>query len=129
MTLSRYSKSTMKYFSTLATFFLTALSFSSPVAAQQDVSRGRDFAKGQSAGEMQRSWLHRHEQKRTDGNAELPQLRDASTIQQAEELKPVPVQGLAPGQVRERLSPEERRQLRRDINAAGRDIYRRNRPE
>jgi uncharacterized membrane protein len=34
-----------------------------------------------------------------------------------------------PATPRERLSPEERRQLRRDINDAGRDIYRQNQAE
>ncbi|MFA6442297.1 MAG: hypothetical protein WCV99_08180 [Sterolibacterium sp.] len=119
----------IKYFSTFATFLLTALSFSSPVAAQHEGSRGRDSARGQASGEMQRPWLRRNDQKNIDDNIEQPLLRGASTTQRAEELKPIPAQGMVPGQVRERLSPEERRQLRRDINAAGRDIYRRNKPE
>lgn len=124
-----YIKTAMKYSSTFATFLLTALSVSSPVAAQHEASRGKDFARGQGSAEVQRSWMRRNEQKAIDGNTEQPLLREASTTQQTGELKPIPAQGLAPNQVRERLSPEERRQLRRDINAAGRDIYRRNKPD
>ncbi|MCX7175142.1 MAG: hypothetical protein NT159_14720 [Proteobacteria bacterium] len=119
----------MKSLSTFVPFLLAALSISSPVAAQQEALRGRDFAKGQGSGEVPRSWLRRNEQKRSEGNTEQPVPRESSKTQQSEELKPTPTQEPVPGQLRERLSPEERRQLRRDINAAGRDIYRRNKPD
>ena len=124
-----YAKAAMKHFSTLVTFLLGALSVSSPAVAQHEASRGRDFARGPGQGEMQRPFMRRNDQRRIDGDGEQPVLREASTIQPAEELKAIPMQGTVLGPGRERLSPEERRQLRRDINAAGRDIYRRNRPD
>lgn len=123
------AKAAMKHSSTLVALLLGALGVASPAIAQQEASRGRDFLKGQHPGETQRSFVHRNEQRKIDVNAEQAVPRDASTTPPAEELKPIPVQGQVPGQGRERLSPEERRQLRRDINAAGRDIYRRNRPD
>lgn len=43
--------------------------------------------------------------------------------------QPVPEQRPVPESGGQRLTPEERQQLRRDINAAGRDIYRRTRTE
>ncbi|TRZ64259.1 MAG: hypothetical protein D4S02_11100 [Rhodocyclaceae bacterium] len=119
----------MKSLPSLVTLSLTLLSVSTPVIGQQEVQRGRDLAKGQSHGEMQRSFLRRNEPPRTEGKNEQSLPREPSPAQRPEELKPVPAQGLVPVQGRERLSPEERKQLRRDINAAGRDIYRRQRPD
>jgi hypothetical protein len=47
--------------------------------------------------------------------------RNFAPPQQAETLRdPPPQQGLMPG----RMTPEERRQLRRDIHEAGRELYR-----
>lgn len=100
-----------------------------PAMGQQETQRGRDFSKGQSHAEMQRSFWRRGEQPRPDGKSEQSSSREPSTVPNHEESKQVPVQGFAPVQGRERLSPEERKQLRRDINAAGRDIYRRHRPD
>jgi len=119
----------MKFLSCLATFLLTLISVSAPVNAQQEMLRERDMTKGQNAGELRRPFMRRHELKRVDRNAGQPNLREASAIRQADELKPVPDHGPGPGQGLERLSPEERQQIRRDINAAGRDIYRRYRPD
>ena len=119
----------MKFLPSFATLALTLLSVSTPSNAQQEAQRGREVAKGQNSGEVQRSFLRRTERPRTERNAETSPLREAPTIQPAEELRPVQEPGIAAVQGRERLSPEERRQLRRDINAAGRDIYRRHRPD
>ena len=49
---------------------------------------------------------------------------------QREAARPEPQRDMrAPGEAdRGRMSPDERRQLRRDIQDAGRDIYRRDRP-
>jgi hypothetical protein len=117
----------MKLLPSLATLSLTLLSVSMPVIGQQEAQRGRDFAKGQGQGEIQRSFLRRNEPPRADGKNEQSLPREPSTAQRPDELKPGP--GLVPVQGRERLSPEERKQLRRDIHAAGRDIYRRQRPD
>ena len=56
--------------------------------------------------------------------------RDAQQERQREAERPAPQRGMRPTDERERghLSPEERRQLRRDIQDAGRDIYRPSRP-
>jgi len=115
----------MKLLPSLATLSLTLLSVSTPVMGQQEAQRGRDFAKGQGQGEIQRSFLRRSEPEGKKEQQSLP--REPSTAQRPDDLKPVP--GLVPVQGRERLSPEERKQLRRDIHAAGRDIYRRQRPD
>jgi len=114
----------MKFLPSLATLSLTLLSISPPVMAQQEPQRGRDFAKGQGQGEIQRSFLRRGE---PGGKNEQSPPREPANAQRPDELKPVP--GAVPVQGRERLSPEERKQLRRDIHAAGRDIYRRQRPD
>lgn len=85
---------------------LSALSFTvtSSAVAQQFEPRGAERNEGAKYNEQ----LRRNEQTNIDGI-------DAQS---------------APGhQGRDRLSQEERRQLRRDINAAGRDIYRRDRSE
>jgi len=119
----------MKLLPPLATLSLISLSVAMPAMGQQEMQRGKDFAKGQSHGEMQRSFLRRSEQPRPDGKSEQSLSREPATVAHPEELKPAPVQGFVPVQGRERLSPEERKQLRRDINAAGRDIYRRHRPD
>ena len=118
----------MKSFSTLATLSLTLLSISMPAMAQHEMRRGGNTATGENPGDVQHPFLRRGEQRKENGNAEQAVLREAPAGQQAEELKPARTQGLVPPG-RERLSPEERRQLRRDINAAGRDIYRRQRPQ
>lgn len=119
----------MKLLPSLATLSLTLLSVSTPAIGQQEVQRGREFAKGPSQGEMQRSFLRRNEPSRIEGKNEQSLPRESSTAQRPDDLKPVPGPGLVPVQGRERLSPEERKQLRRDIHAAGRDIYRRQRPD
>lgn len=125
----------MKFLASMATFLLSMLSVSTPATAQHDGARGREFMRGAGAGELQRPFLRRQEPKRSDTAHESIVLREsgasasASPTSPAEELKPIHAPALVPGQTRERLSLEERRQLRRDINAAGRDIYRRNRPE
>ena len=119
----------MKSLLPLVALSLTLLSVSMPVVGQQEMQRGRDFSKGQSHAEMQRSFLRRGEQPRADGKSDQSVSREPATLAHPEELKPAPVQGFVPVQGRERLSPEERKQLRRDINAAGRDIYRRHRPD
>ena len=119
----------MKLFSSLVAVLLAALSIPSPAVAQHEKLRGRDFVPGRSAAEMQRPLARRNEQKVNGVAGEQQFPREATPGQQAAEQRPIQDQGQSPGQARERLSPEERRQLRRDINAAGRDIYRRNRPE
>lgn len=63
-----------------------------------------------------------------DGNRQNgPQRQQQQPNQQREEQQRPPRrdEGNAGEQQRQRLSPEERRQLRRDIHDAGRDIYRR----
>lgn len=105
---------------------LTALSISLPASAQQDTQRGGSFAQGRNTERMHQSLQRRNEQKTSVGNGERQFPGDASPDSQASE--PKANQGQGPGQGRGHLSPEERRQLRRDINAAGRDIYRRNGP-
>lgn len=119
----------MKSLPSLATLSLTLLSVSTPVIGQQELQRGTDAGKVQSHGEIQRSFMRRSEPPRAEGKNEQSVPREPSTAQRPDELKAVPVPGLVPVQGRERLSPEERKQLRRDINAAGRDIYRRQRPD
>lgn len=119
----------MKPKSPLAVLSLTVLWASMPAMAQQDVQRDRDIADRQRAAGNRQSFLPNPEPKRAGAGSERTLLRDASAGQPSEEPRPIPVQGVVSTQSRERLSPEERRQLRRDINAAGRDIYRRSRPE
>lgn len=115
----------MKFLSSLAILSLSLLSVSMPAIAQHQTMRSRDLAKEPTIGELQRPFLRRNEPKGVDGTAERPALREASSMQPAEALKQISEQRLLPRPGSERLSPEERRQLRRDINAAGRDIYRR----
>lgn len=105
---------------------LTALSISLPAIAQQDTQRGGNFAQGRNTERMRQSVQRRNEQKASVGNGERQLPGDESPDSQPSE--PKANQGQGPGQGRGHLSPEERRQLRRDINAAGRDIYRRNGP-
>lgn len=102
---------------------LIALSLSSPVIAQQDHQRGTAFSQGRNTERMRQSLQRRNEQKTSDVNSERQLLGDETPDPQASAQKVY--QGQGQGHGRERLSPEERRQLRRDINAAGRDIYRR----
>jgi hypothetical protein len=97
-----------------------------PAAAQQEIPRGRDFRQGGRHGGMHQFAPGKNEQK----DSFDPRFAgDASGTQSANEQRAD--QGQSPGQTsgRERLTPEERRQLRRDINAAGRDIYRQTRSE
>lgn len=103
---------------------LTALSIALPAMAQQEGRRSGHFAQDRNAEGMRQSMQRRHEMKSQDGKSERHMGKDAPPERQAAEQKAH--QGHEQG--RERLSPEERRQLRRDINAAGRDIYRRNGP-
>lgn len=105
---------------------LSALSISSPAIGQQDAQRSGDFAQGRNAERMRQPLQRRNEQKTSGGNSERQLPGDRSPDPQASTQKVY--QGQGQGQGRERLSPEERRQLRRDINAAGRDIYRRSGP-
>lgn len=74
---------------------------------------------------MHRALSGQNEQKLSTDGAEQHSPGEASAARPVVEprTEPLPVPG------RERLTPEERRQLRRDINAAGRDIYRRTRTE
>jgi len=113
----------MKSLPSLATLSLTLLSVSTPLFGQHEMQRGRDFAKGQGHADLQRSFLRRDEPAGTSGQA-VP-----AAAQRPEELKPAPLPGVVSAPRLERMSPEERRQLRRDINAAGREIYRRPKPE
>jgi len=104
---------------------LTSLSISLPASAQQGVQRDAEFAQGGQGRNAERTLQllqGRGGQKTTGGNSGRQSLGDGS--QDAQTAAQNADQG--PGQGRERLSPEERRQLRLDINAAGRDIYRRN---
>ncbi|MFA7282126.1 MAG: hypothetical protein WC100_18745 [Sterolibacterium sp.] len=98
----------------------------SPAAAEQEMPRGRDFRQGGRHGGMHQFAQGKNEQK---DSFEPRFAGDAAGTQPATGQRADP--GQIPGQTvgRERLTPEERRQLRRDINAAGRDIYRQTRPE
>ena len=98
---------------------------SSPAAAQQEMPRGRDSRQGGRHGGMHQFAPGQNEQKISQDSFEPRFAGAASGTQQATEQRAE--QGQTPG--RERLTPEERRQLRRDINAAGRDIYRQTRSE
>jgi len=84
---------------------LSVLGISLPAVAQQDTQGGGNSVQGRNAEGMRQPLPRRDEQKSSD-----PRTSTQKT------------------QGHERLSSEERRQLRRDINAAGRDIYRRSGP-
>lgn len=102
---------------------LSVLGIASPAIGQQDAQRGGHLAQEGNPERVRQSMQQRNEQKTSGANSERQQRGDESADPQATAQKLYPGQG--PGQRRERLSPEERRQLRRDINSAGRDIYRR----
>ncbi len=55
-------------------------------------------------------------QREADGGMQRPPLRQDQGLREMQRDEPRPQPG--------RMSPEERRQLRRDINEAGRDLYR-----
>jgi len=113
-----------------AALLLSVLGLASfSVAAQQELQRGRDSRHGNRRGGMHQFVPGPNEQKNSRDSFEPRFAGDTAGMQQAGEQRADP--GQAPGQAlgRERLTPEERRQLRRDINAAGRDIYRQTRPE
>ncbi|MBI3525947.1 MAG: hypothetical protein HY066_15750 [Betaproteobacteria bacterium] len=104
----------------LALFFpllgvLGAVGIALPARAQQDARRGAEFAQG---GSMHAS-PGRGVQKTAGENSGRQLSGDGSSNPRASGQK---------ANEHERLSPEERRQLRRDINAAGRDIYHRSGP-
>jgi len=105
----------MKMLSATLLGLLIALSVSFPAFGQEGMQRGKDFAQGRRSGGMHQP------------------MRGQQSLIDAFPGQSTPEQGVAQqrvaGQGRERLSPEERQQLRRDINAAGRDIYRRTRAE
>jgi hypothetical protein len=96
-----------------------------PAIAQQEMQRGRNFHQGSGYGGMHQPSSGQNQQMiARDGAAQRPS-GDAPQVPPAIEQRMEP----GPAQGRERLTAEERRQLRRDINAAGRDIYRRTRTE
>lgn len=108
----------------LATIFvllgqLTALGIALPALAQQETQRSGNIAQEHPPERMRQYLQQRRVQPNSDGNRERQMTSNEPPDRQTSE------QQTNPGQGRERLSPEERRQLRRDINAAGRDIYRR----
>jgi hypothetical protein len=76
--------------------------------------------------QSQPSW--RGSQREADRRA--PQREANRPVPQREAQRPVPQRETrAPGEAdRGRMNPDERRQLRRDIQDAGRDIYHRDRP-
>jgi len=100
----------MKHFNSvvnvLAVLFAT-LTFVSPTFGETNEARGVAQEPGTKHQQLPPSEL---------------KVLDASEV-------PASMQTQNPGVPRERLSPEERRQLRRDINDAGRDIYRQDRTE
>lgn len=118
----------MKLFASLPALLglLVASSLSSPALAQQDAKRSEPLAQGRNAEKMPQAAPRRDEQTASGGSSgrQMPGVESPDTPTSERKASP----GKGPGQGRERLSPEERRQLRKDINAAGRDIYRRNGP-
>lgn len=108
-----------------AVLLLSMIDIACPAGAQQDMPRGRDFAQGRRHGGMHQLLSGQNEQKISREGAEQRSPGDAPAVQQVTEQRTEP----GPAPMRERLTPEERRQLRRDINAAGRDIYRHTRTE
>ncbi|MCX7178750.1 MAG: hypothetical protein NTX56_08255 [Proteobacteria bacterium] len=120
----------MKFLVAVALGCLSVLP-AAPAMAQQEDARGGDFVQGRRHGRA-----HGGMHQLAPGQAEArisrsgPEARPAGESPLAQQLAD-PRSGAEPGQVlgRERLSPEERRQMRRDINAAGRDIYRNQRSE
>lgn len=97
----------MRFFVSCLLGGMISLSVASSACAQQERGEGnRHRAQSQHTG-----------QKNSEG-ADL-----SSLLRQEGARAPVP------GRERERLSQEELRQIRRDINDAGRDIYRRDRSD
>lgn len=108
-----------------AALLLCLVGFAPLAVAEQETQRGRDFRQGGRHGGMHQFLPRQNEQKTARDSAEQRSPGAAPVAQQVTEQRTEP--GPTPG--RERLTPEERRQLRRDINAAGRDIYRQTRTE
>lgn len=108
-----------------AALLLCLVGVASLAVAEQETQRGRDFRQGGRHGGMHQFLPGQNEQKASRDSTEQRSPGTAPVAQQVTEQRTEP--GPAPG--RERLTPEERRQLRRDINAAGRDIYRQTRTE
>jgi hypothetical protein len=108
-----------------AALLLAIVGVASPAVAQQEMQRGRDSRQEGRHGRMQQFLPGQNEPKISRDSMGQRSPSDAPMVQ------PVTEQRTEPGQApsRERLTPEERRQLRRDINAAGRDIYRQTRSE
>ena len=93
--------------------------------AEQETQRSRDSRQGGRHGGMHQFLPGQNQQKAARDSNEQRSPNAAPVVQQVTEQRAEP--GQVPG--RERLTPEERRQLRHDINAAGRDIYRQTRTE
>lgn len=108
-----------------AALLLTVLGASSVAIGQQEMQRDRDFAQGRGSRGGQHSLPGRSVQSR-GGNVQQS-LGNAPSGQSETEQRAIHEH--VQGKGNERLSPEERRQLRQDINAAGHDIYRRTRAE
>ena len=108
-----------------AVLLIAVVGVAFPAVAEQEMQRGRDNAPGRMRGGMHQFMPVQNRPHISKDVAEQRPSSDAPLVQQG------PEQRMEPGQTtgRERLTPEERRQLRRDINAAGNNIYRHSRTE
>lgn len=105
----------MKWVSATLLALLMIPSASSPAIGQQEMRRGGTPL----------SLPGRNEQSAYGSGRQSPGETSPVQMETGQQAIHQPVAG----QGREHLSSEERRQLRRDINAAGRDIYRQRRAE
>lgn len=105
-------RSFVSIFCLLGLYSALGAGFASSAVAQQSGYRGAN--QRLEVGAKHQAWLQRTEQKNIEGNDAQPASGPDSGLKQASG--------------RERLSLEERRKLRLDINNAGRDLYRQDSP-
>lgn len=112
----------MQHFRSSLVPLLITLGAASFAYGQQEMPRGRGFGHERRAAGL-RPMPGEALSPREGGGPQF--IVDTSSVPLGAQSRPVPQHMPGP----ERLSPEERQQLRRDINAAGREIYRRTRAE